>query len=241
MRSSSSTGRLRTVAALALVGGLAVAACGSDSDAEPEPAAPEAQAEEPTADEPAAEEPAADGGEDAPRADFVAQPAENQAVSFEGDPLAPFQDAGSDAAVGAAAPVVDGADFDGRAVRIGEATGSPTLLVFLAHWCPHCNDEIPELIELRDDGRLPADLDVVGISTAVASDRDNYPPSEWALEKEWTWPMMADDRNSTAIQVYGGTSFPFSVLLDGDGQVVARRAGASSADATADWLESSLA
>ena len=240
MRSSSSTGRLRTVAALALVGGLAVAACGSDSDAEPEPAAPEAQAEEPTADEPAAEEPAADGGEDAPRADFVAQPAENQAVSFEGDPLAPFQDAGSDAAVGAAAPVVDGADFDGRAVRIGEATGSPTLLVFLAHWCPHCNDEIPELQQLRDDGRLPDDLEVVAISTAVAADRQNYPPSEWVVEKAWTWPVIADDEQSTAIQAFGGTSFPYTVLLDAEGNVLARKAGSSSADDIAAWLGANL-
>ncbi len=237
MTSTTSTGpvrRSRSLAALALAGGLAIAACGSDSDAE-EPAP------EPAAEEPAAEEPADEPAGDEPVADFVAQPAENQAVSFAGDPLAPFEDPGNDTAIGSQAPVVDGADFDGRAVRIGEGTGAPTLLVFLAHWCPHCNDEIPELLELRDDGRFPADLEVVGISTVVASDRDNYPPSEWAEEKGWTWPMLADDRNSTAIQVFGGTSFPYTVLLDGDGEVLARRAGSAPADEIAGWIDSNLA
>ncbi|MEL6891312.1 MAG: TlpA disulfide reductase family protein, partial [Actinomycetota bacterium] len=135
----------------------------------------------------------------------------------------------------------DGASFDGTEIRIGEGTGSPTLLVFLAHWCPHCNDEIPELIELDADGRFPDGLDVVGISTVVMSDRDNYPPSEWTVEKGWEWPMLADDPNSTAIQAFGGQSFPYTVLLDGDGNVVARRAGTASADAIAAWLSDSLA
>jgi len=39
--------------------------------------------------------------------------------------------------------------------------------VFLAHWCPHCNREIPELNAWRDSGEVPADLQVVAVTTAV--------------------------------------------------------------------------
>ena len=57
------------------------------------------------------------------------------------------------------------------------------MYVFLAHWCPHCNDEIPELIALDENGDIPENLAIVGISTAVAPDRDNYPPSEWLADR----------------------------------------------------------
>ena len=56
-------------------------------------------------------------------------------------------------------------------MTIGGAGDKPTLLVFLAHWCPHCNREVPELIKLNDAGGIPADLDVIGISTASHPDR----------------------------------------------------------------------
>ena len=32
------------------------------------------------------------------------------------------------------------------------------MVVFLAHWCPHCNAEIPVLNEWRDSGEIPDGL-----------------------------------------------------------------------------------
>ena len=165
---------------------------------------------------------------------------ETGSVAFEpGTQLPPLTE-GPDPAVGQPSPFVEGERFDGSIITIGGDTGQPALYVFLAHWCPHCNDEIPELIELNDSGRLPDNLDVVAISTGAASDRDNYPPSEWLVEKDWPWDAMADDENLTAIQVFGGNSFPFTVLVDADGTVLARRAGSATADQIADWLAANL-
>jgi thiol-disulfide isomerase/thioredoxin len=162
-------------------------------------------------------------------------------VEITGEPLAPFADPSADPAVGTASPVVTGAGFDGTPMTIGGTSDKPTMLVFLAHWCPHCNREVPELIELNDGGGVPADLDVVGISTAVASDRPNYPPSEWIVEKGWPWPTMADSENSEALQAFGGTGFPFLVILDSDGTVLARQSGESTADELGAWIDATLA
>ena len=130
--------------------------------------------------------------------------------------------------------MISGESFDGTPITVGGPTENATLVVFLAHWCPHCNDEIPELIGLFEAGELPEGLDVIGVSTAVDSTQENYPPSDWVVDKGWPWPTMADDEELTAIKAYGGTSFPFAVVLDEEGVVLARRAGqASAADTTA--------
>ena len=173
--------------------------------------------------------------------DTSGEVAQSRPVEITGEPLAPFADPAADPAVGQASPVVAGAGFDGTPMTIGGASDNPTMLVFLAHWCPHCNVEIPELIELNDAGGIPDDLDVIGISTAVAADRPNYPPSEWIVDKGWPWPTMADSETSEALDAFGGTGFPFLVILDSDGTVLARQSGESTADELGAWIDATLA
>jgi cytochrome c biogenesis protein CcmG/thiol:disulfide interchange protein DsbE len=153
------------------------------------------------------------------------------AVDVGGDSLPPLEDEIADAAVGMTAPTLVGLDLDGDPIRVDAAVDGPAMLVFVAHWCPHCNAELPKLNELHDAGALPADLDVVAISTAVAPDRPNWPPDEWLNDTmAWTYPAMLDaidlERETfVAAEAYGVNSFPFVVLVDGDGKVVTRWAG----------------
>jgi len=182
-----------------------------------------------------------DSGDSSASGDAGAEIEQTRPVEVTGEALAPFEDPAADPAVGQASPVVNGQGFDGTAMTIGGAGDKPTLLVFLAHWCPHCNREVPEVIKLNDAGGIPADLDVVGISTAVASDRPNYPPSEWIVDKGWPFPTMADSENSEALTAFGGTGFPFLVMVDSDGTVLARQSGESTADELGAWIDATLA
>ncbi len=162
-------------------------------------------------------------------------------VDVEGAFLDPYDSSLADLSVGVVAPVVSGESFDGSPIVLGAPTENPTMIVFLAHWCPHCNEEVPELISLEEAGRIPDGLDVVGVSTAVVVDRDNFPPSEWIEDRGWPWPTMADDDIQTAISAFGGTSFPFTVIVDADGTVLARRAGQATGDETVAFMEAALA
>ncbi len=99
------------------------------------------------------------------------------------------------------------------------------MVVFLAHWCPHCNREVPLLVDWERSGDVPEGLNVVGVSTGVRSDAPNYPPDQWLRDEAWPWPVLADDENSDALAAYGGTSFPTLVFVDGDGTVVRRISG----------------
>jgi cytochrome c biogenesis protein CcmG, thiol:disulfide interchange protein DsbE len=145
-------------------------------------------------------------------------------VTVEGTPLPPGE-GGDDPGVGLPAPTLHGTDYTGAEVSITPGTDGPLMVVFLAHWCPHCNDEIPVLLEWRDSGGIPEDLQIIGVSTAASEERPNYPPDEWLEEKGWTWPVLADDAELTAANTYGVTGFPYFVIVDADGNVAARGSG----------------
>ena len=202
-------------------------------------------ATQPATTDPASTDPASTdstGTEPSPTEPAPAEPsAETYPVVITGDLLEPYDvGASPDPTAGLPGPVVDGQDYDGDPSSIGGPSDGPTMLVFLAHWCPHCNDEIPVLIELNDNGDLPDDLNVIGISTAVVEDGENYPPSEWFRDKGWPWPVLVDSVDAEAFLSYGGTGFPFTTMLDGDGNVLARKAGAASGDATLAWIADAL-
>mgnify|MGYP002149176263 CR=1 FL=1 len=83
-------------------------------------------------------------------------------MRITGDALPPMPEAGADAGIGAMVPVVNGYNFDGDPVSLDiAASGKPTMVVFLAHWCPHCQAEVPRLVSLAQNGQIDG-VDVVG-------------------------------------------------------------------------------
>lgn len=149
-----------------------------------------------------------------------------QEVTVSGDLLPELPREGDDPALNTAAPALSGYDFRGNpiAVNTPEDTRN-TLLVFLAHWCPHCNDEVPKLIEWREQGLIPDNLRVVGIATGSRNDAPNWPPSDWFEEKKWPFEVMADSEKQTAALAYGLSAYPFMAVLDADGNLRTRFSG----------------
>src|SRR5690606_30795141 len=72
-------------------------------------------------------------------------------VTVTGTPPPGFTSTDADPAVGDIAPTLEGEGLDGRAVTVGGAA-EPTLVVSLAHWCPHCQAELPILVDLESEG-----------------------------------------------------------------------------------------
>lgn len=166
--------------------------------------------------------------------------AENQPVDVGGTALLPLLDEAADPAVGRTAPSLSGATFDGRPISVTPGSDGDTLLVFLAHWCPHCNAEIPVLLAWQAAGGVPDGLSVVGISTAVSAERPNYPPSEWIAAKGWTWPVLADSVQQDAAAAYGVSGYPFLVIVGSDGTVKARTSGEKSLESLDAWVTATL-
>jgi cytochrome c biogenesis protein CcmG/thiol:disulfide interchange protein DsbE len=157
-------------------------------------------------------------------------------VTITGDALPAFDDTRPDDAVGLDAPVLSGASFDGTPVAV--EPGAPTLVVFLAHWCPHCQREVPVLTEWADNGGVPDGVRVVAVATSTGSDRPNYPPSEWLEREGFPFPVLADSSTFEAATAYGLTSYPYFVVVGSDGRVVARASGEIAPEALSTLLDS---
>lgn len=160
-------------------------------------------------------------------------------VQVSGAALPPLPDGGADPAVGAVAPTMRSERPNGAiTVEPGE-DGEPTMLVFLAHWCPHCQRELPRIVELADDGALDG-IRTVAVLIATDESRPNFPPSAWLDRERWTGEEFYDDADGLAASAYGVSSFPFLVFLDADGKVVQRMSGEQEPEAIISAVEAAV-
>ena len=120
------------------------------------------------------------------------------------------------------APIISGTDINGN--QISTDSNDPRIILFLAHWCPHCQRELPQVQDIIDTIGVPEGIEIIAIATSIDRGRDNYPPQEWLFREGWSETQIYDTDRDIA-SAYGLTSFPYWVFLDKDLNVIARRAG----------------
>lgn len=138
--------------------------------------------------------------------DAVAQP------TIEGDPV-------PTGATGVPAPYVRGEALLSEGENELPIAGEGTMIVFLAHWCSHCNAEVPVINAWLEEDGLPEGTELRAVATGIDPTLPNYPPDEWLRERSWTVPTVIDPSGSIAA-AYGVDSYPYWVFVDGDGIVV---------------------
>ncbi|MGH8870883.1 MAG: TlpA family protein disulfide reductase, partial [Acidimicrobiia bacterium] len=97
--------------------------------------------------------------------------------------------------------------------------------LFLAHWCPHCQNEVPVVQDWVDAGNLPDDVELISVATSTDRLRPNWPPQDWLVEEGWTSPVIMDDQVGTVAGNYGMAGTPFYVVLDGENHNLGRVSG----------------
>ena len=110
-------------------------------------------------------------------------------------------------------------------VEIKPGDGTVRLIGFFAHWCPHCQREVPRVAGWLNENPLPSGVEVVAVSTSVREGTPNYPPSEWFETENWPTQVLVDSEEKSIAEAYGLTGFPFWVLVDGEGTVIHRSSG----------------
>jgi thiol-disulfide isomerase/thioredoxin len=172
----------------------------------------------------------AGGGDDATTAGGGAgsDAATTGTVVASGTPLPELTDSADDPAVGMTFPTLTGVNQEGNPMTIAP-DGRPTMVLFVAHWCPHCQREVPVVQRWVDDGGLPSGVDLVSVSTAIDPSRPNYPPDAWLSREGWTAPVIVDADNSAA-EAAGLSAYPFFVAVNADGTVAVRTSGELTTD-----------
>lgn len=154
-------------------------------------------------------------------------------ITVTGDALPAFDSVSTavDTAIGMPAPVISGKGFTGTSITT-KGTGTPMLLLFLAHWCPHCQREVPLLVQWEKDGKTPTGIDVIAVATGTDPANPNYPPSEWLAREQFPalWPVIADSKDKAAANAFGLSGYPYFVLVDAQGNVFKRASGEVSMD-----------
>lgn len=145
-----------------------------------------------------------------------------QSAEIEGEAL-PRMTEGADPAVGMTIPTVNGKSFDGSPITI--EPGEPQVIAFLAHWCPHCQAEVPLLVEWQQSGELKDDVKLIGVSTSANEAQGNFPPASWLEREEWDNPTMVDTPRNAVLQAFGVAGFPTLIAVKADGTVAQRASG----------------
>ncbi|HEY6530922.1 MAG TPA: TlpA disulfide reductase family protein [Acidimicrobiales bacterium] len=147
-------------------------------------------------------------------------------VTVEGSDLPPApRGTGSDEGVGETIPTIKGEAFDGSAVTIAPGGGKGQVIMVVAHWCPHCQAEVPRIQSWLDEDGMPDDVTLTTVATANDPTAVNFPAGDWLREEGWSVPTMLDDQEQTAALAVGTSAYPFFVVVDADGKVVERTSG----------------
>ena len=155
---------------------------------------------------------------------------EFQPVTVVGNPLPQTPEPGqADTGIGQTAPQLQGKTFLGAPVEI-KAGDKPKVVMFFAHWCPHCQKEVPILGQWLKDNQSKFNVDYYAVSTGASAGRANYPPSKWFDDEKFPIPVMADNSRAEAANAFGLSSYPYLVFLDKDNKLVARDSSELTAD-----------
>ena len=146
-------------------------------------------------------------------------------VTVEGDNLPAIQNPNTgDPTIGFVAPTISGSDWNGNDFTIG-ADGRSKIVVLLAHWCPHCQADVPVIQNWIDKGGLPEDVDLYGVTVLSNSLRPEFPPQDWLESEGWTSPTIMDNQDGDVALAYGLSGTPYYIILDGQNRNLGRVSG----------------
>jgi thiol-disulfide isomerase/thioredoxin len=125
-------------------------------------------------------------------------------------------------------------EFDGEVVPLSSLRGTPVVVNFFASSCIPCITEMPAFEAVHQD----VGDQVTFLGLAVADRKDE---AQDLVERTKVTYRTAQDRDASVIEALGGgTHLPSTVLIDADGNVVARHLGQLDADELRDLLAEEL-
>lgn len=124
---------------------------------------------------------------------------------------------------GSPAPDITLSDLEGKTVSLNDFKGKVLLIDFWASWCGPCRRANPTLVNLYEKFR-GKNFDILGVSL----DQDS---TAWktAVERDglsWTQVSELKQWKSRCVEDYRISAIPFSVLIDAEGNIVAKAGSA---------------
>lgn len=145
-------------------------------------------------------------------------------LQITGNGLPPLVAGQPDGAIGRLAPSFKGQTITGESLEV--VPGSrPTVVLFLAHWCGHCQAEVSVVQSYVDEVGVPSSVDFYAVLGSEDPSGGNYPAEAWLEREGWTIPTIKDAADDRLIFAYGLTAYPYFVVIAPDGTVAGRATG----------------
>lgn len=136
-----------------------------------------------------------------------------------------FNNEGPDRAIGMTLSTIEGIDaYSDSVMTIDPADGTKRVWMIWAHWCPYCQQELPDLNAWWPEasGNYPT-AELITVTTSIDPSRGN-PLEPYLDDQQFEFPVVVDLEATIAAQM-GVSAFPFWIVTDGDGTVLFRTAG----------------
>lgn len=110
---------------------------------------------------------------------------------------------------------------EGKPIKLSDyvGKGKVVLIDFWASWCGPCRREMPTLVDAYAKYKKK-NFEIVGVSLDQSADAWKASIKQLGI----TWPQMSDLKywNSEGSAIYAISSIPHTILVDGNGTIIAR-------------------
>ncbi len=112
-------------------------------------------------------------------------------------------------------------DYDGNKVKLSDFKGKPVVLNFWATWCYYCKVEMPDFNEAYKN--YP-DVQFLMVNATGTNGETVDSAKAYVEQEKYEFPVFFDEMYE-ANHAYGLSSFPMTVFIDAEGNIVSSRLG----------------
>ena len=115
-------------------------------------------------------------------------------------------------------------DITGKTVRVDTLSnnGKPLVVAFFATWCKPCNRELKAIDELYDEWRQETGVRIIAVAVDEGQNINKVKPL--VDQNGWRYDVLLDP-NSELRQALNIQMIPYTILFDGQGNIVYKHNG----------------
>lgn len=127
------------------------------------------------------------------------------------------------------APEIVLSNLQGQTIRLSDYRGQVVILNFWASWCPPCKAEMPDLEKAAREFRQGTDAVLLTINLTDGARETVAKANQYMEDNQFSMPVLLDTEGQAA-NAYKITSIPTTVIIDRQGNIRARFAGATTSE-----------
>ena len=124
-------------------------------------------------------------------------------------------------------------DAQGNNVKLSDFKGKPVVLNFWATWCYYCKVEMPDFNEVYKEN---PDVQFLMVNATGTNGETVDSAKSYIEQEKYEFPVFFDSQHD-ALKTYGVSSFPQTIFIDKDGNIVSHRIGMLTKDALQQEIE----